>query len=459
MIIELVGLPGSGKTTLAKSLAERGAVVVAAPKGFRLLFESFRYFLRNPVRFLRLKLKTLQVTPKGLAYTLLVNLVLVHAAKQEIALRWARKGRTAIIDQGFFQNLLAAFAVAPTDEVLEAYARLLPKPDLLVVVSVSPEEREQQLAERGSRPRAEFGEEAVVRLEAVATQAAARLEPLLTKLQLPYQIGSASALADIALPEGPYRAPAFHQFLKHLSYGILYTLRVFVSWREERVVLMYHAIEHSSWRLAVSPPRFERQMAYLASRKLAAPLSDVVAGTAPKHAVAVTFDDGYQDLLETVLPIIERYHVPVTVFVPSDLSTKTDRDGRVRLSEEELKALATSPLVSIESHAKTHRKLTELPAEEVGREAEESKEELGRMLGVAPIYFAYPYGARNESVERVIESARYDAAFGITDGLVTKQSPRFALPRVQVDATMTPFLFKARLTRAVLWNRRLFRRT
>lgn len=456
MIIELVGLPGSGKTTLAGKLGDRGAAVIRPPKGFRLLFESFRYFLRNPLRFLRIATATARVTPARLRFTLLLNLVLVHAAKTEMALNWSRKGRVAVIDQGFFQNLLAAFDQAPPEEELLAYARLLPRPDLLLVVSTTPEERERQLAERGRRPREEFGPKAAEALEAVAKESAEKLGRIASELLVPHETGTAAALSGINLPDPPFKAPAFRQFLKQLSFGLLYALRSFAAFGEERVVLMYHAIEHSSWRLAVTPRAFERQMAYLARHKLAASLSAIVDGTAGKRTVAVTFDDGYRDLMTVVRPVVERYRIPITVFVTSDLSSKTDRDGRPRLSLQELKELAASPLVRIESHAKTHRKLTELSDKEAEGEARESREELAALIGKRPEYLAYPYGARNAGAERAVEAAGYAAAFGITDGLVTRRSPRYALPRVQVDATMTPLLFRARLTRAVAWHHRLF---
>lgn len=226
------------------------------------------------------------------------------------------------------------------------------------------------------------------------------------------------------------------------------------------VVLMYHAIDNSGWKLSVTPETFERQMKYLARKGWAVPLADVVLYAKGEkklsaHTVAITFDDGYRDLLTTVLPILERHHIPATVFIPSDLAVQTDPEDRARLNEAELKTLAQSPFITIGSHAKTHRKFTELSPEETRSEAQESVEGLARISGKRPHFFAYPFGARRADAERAVKDAGYEAAFGITEGTIRSGDDLFRLKRVQVDGTTNFLLFRLRLTSVVDWNRRL----
>lgn len=224
------------------------------------------------------------------------------------------------------------------------------------------------------------------------------------------------------------------------------------------VVLMYHTIDRSGWKLSVTPETFERQMKYLGRNGRAVPLADVVAYVKgekklPAHAVAVTFDDGYRDALTTALPILERYRIPATVFIPSDLSVRTSPGDRPRLTEEELRTLAQSPLVTIGSHAKTHRKFTELTSEEMQNEARESADTLESIVGKRPSFFAYPFGARSSIAETTVKDSGYEAAFGITEGTIRQGDSLFRLKRVQVDGTMSFLLFRLRLTGAVEWNR------
>lgn len=87
-------------------------------------------------------------------------------------------------------------------------------------------------------------------------------------------------------------------------------------------ILLYHRVadlEHDPWSIAVKPWHFAHHLEILRRHALCLPLSDLLArqraGTLPRNAVAVTFDDGYADNLHTALPLLERFGVPATLFV------------------------------------------------------------------------------------------------------------------------------------------------
>lgn len=88
------------------------------------------------------------------------------------------------------------------------------------------------------------------------------------------------------------------------------------------VVLCYHRVggpRPDPAQLDVSAAHFAAHLAIL--RAQASPLSLAEferrrrAGTLPKRAVAVTFDDGYADNLHTALPLLEQARVPAEVFI------------------------------------------------------------------------------------------------------------------------------------------------
>jgi peptidoglycan/xylan/chitin deacetylase (PgdA/CDA1 family) len=107
----------------------------------------------------------------------------------------------------------------------------------------------------------------------------------------------------------------------------LRTLQTTGRWLRSRfspggIILLYHRVAVSSvdpFKLSVSPGHFRDQMATL--RKWASPMalqelvSAAARGQLPLRAVAVTFDDGYLDTLETALPALEEHDVPATVFI------------------------------------------------------------------------------------------------------------------------------------------------
>lgn len=92
--------------------------------------------------------------------------------------------------------------------------------------------------------------------------------------------------------------------------------------RPRALVLGYHRVAdepHDPFGLCVSPARFEQQLEVLARRARPLPLGELLRaarhGQLPRRGVAVTFDDGYADLLAVADPLLRRHEVPATCFV------------------------------------------------------------------------------------------------------------------------------------------------
>ena len=464
MIIELIGLPGSGKTALAEAMKAKGAMLVPMPSRTRLIFDAGLFWLLHPLLAYKLFAHIMRA-PRTMRYALFMNGYVGYAAQYRRAQVLSRAGAIVVLDQGFFQLIISL------DGLPLALLKIFPKPDLLVVVTVGISERERRMISRGWAPREKFGTENRLAWQRSAETALHNMLPSLETLMWVHrydgahdpQEGAMMLMALAAKQSRTTRISSTRNLLKTIlaliSFLVAQVARIFCN-TPQVIVLMYHAIDRSGWKLAVSPEAFERQMKYLARKGWGASLVDVILYAKrekklPAHTVAVTFDDGYRDLLTTVLPILERYHIPATVFIPSDISVRTDPIGRPRLTEEELRSLARSPLITIGSHAKTHRKFTELSLEEMRNESEESAKVLARISGERPRFFAYPFGARSACAERAVKDVGYEAAFSITEGTIHQGDNLFRLKRVQIDGTMSYLLFRLRLTSAVDWNRRI----
>lgn len=75
-----------------------------------------------------------------------------------------------------------------------------------------------------------------------------------------------------------------------------------------------------SHALAVFPERFAEHMQILRERFRPIPLprlvDDLRAGKTAARGVVVTFDDGYIDNVRHALPVLERFEIPATIYIP-----------------------------------------------------------------------------------------------------------------------------------------------
>lgn len=103
-------------------------------------------------------------------------------------------------------------------------------------------------------------------------------------------------------------------------------------------VLGYHrVVDEIDWEgpvnpsMCISADAFRRQMEQLRARFVVLPLSYVVRAVAgelelPHDAAAVTFDDGYRDVLLRADPILHELGIPATVFVPTGFAAAAGRE-------------------------------------------------------------------------------------------------------------------------------------
>lgn len=92
---------------------------------------------------------------------------------------------------------------------------------------------------------------------------------------------------------------------------------------------------------------FDRHMGFLARHFSVLPLVEagrrLQAGTLPRRACCITFDDGYADNLTVALPILERHGLPATVFVATGYL-----DGGRMFNDAVADAVAASPLGALD---------------------------------------------------------------------------------------------------------------
>lgn len=222
-------------------------------------------------------------------------------------------------------------------------------------------------------------------------------------------------------------------------------------------MLFYHRVSADGDELSVSPSRFHEQMAALAGTGLE--VVNVVEAaerlfTDPRAAgrvVGLSFDDGYQDVAEQALPVLERYGFRASVFVATQqidgTALLTWYEGRppALLSWPEIRTLDRLGTLRFEAHSLTHRNLVALDDEEAWAEIADSKGVLERRLGRSVDAFSYPGGLMSDREPAFVRDAGYRFAVSCEPGANHPDSDRFGLRRLQIDARDTLLDFRAKV--------------
>jgi peptidoglycan/xylan/chitin deacetylase (PgdA/CDA1 family) len=169
--------------------------------------------------------------------------------------------------------------------------------------------------------------------------------------------------------------------------------------------------------------------------------------------VLLTFDDGYQELLDNAIPALEERRIPALIFIVSSFVGR-ENEWELRLPGRRFMHMDWSEITdlalrgfSFGSHTSTHRDLTRLAPEELRRELSDSRGELEDRLGLAIQCLSYPFGRTNEFVEAEVARAGYRAAFSMYPGARNAAIDRFALRREGVYIIDTAASIRFKLTR------------
>lgn len=158
MIIEFVGPPGTGKTTIAAALAViLSSRIRPTPSRMDLGFNAIRYIIGAPFRFMSLFCATVHEnwrTPRLLRY----KLILLAGALARTA-RAHREGRdkTVLLDEGLAQYALALPERELSPGEIRGYFLRHVRCDALVVMLADTGTRRARMNERGRIPRSRLG--------------------------------------------------------------------------------------------------------------------------------------------------------------------------------------------------------------------------------------------------------------------------------------------------------------
>jgi peptidoglycan/xylan/chitin deacetylase (PgdA/CDA1 family) len=274
--------------------------------------------------------------------------------------------------------------------------------------------------------------------------------------------------------------------------------------KDALTILFYHGVApertegiYNYSRKHITPKAFRTHLEYIAKHYNVLSLDEAIkrlrAGTLPRHALAITFDDGYRNFYAHALPVLKEFKMPATVFLVTDFVLKmkplwVDRleylighgtgSRQERIAEDrrlraELKSLPTdecerrlaaresaeevallnfsgegevyAPLtvteireiqedgITIGAHTKSHPSLPHLPYEEAAEEILGSKQALEMSFGEISQLFCYPSGRWTEETEQLVIRAGFGGALTTIEGANFADTHPYRLRRFGMD--------------------------
>jgi peptidoglycan/xylan/chitin deacetylase (PgdA/CDA1 family) len=215
--------------------------------------------------------------------------------------------------------------------------------------------------------------------------------------------------------------------------------------------LCYHSVGLRGPRfLTVTPQLFERQLTELKRRGVRTgglvDLEDIAAGKGGPPTVFLTFDDGFRDNHDTVLPLLRQYGQRAFCFV---LPPLVDSGAPLAWPEVAVDAArfpetmlsVTWPMVEemvaggfeIGSHTLSHPHLSRLDPERLRDELLDARHQIAARLGSCDT-LAYPFGDWSPAVAEAARDCGYTFAFTLPTGVGQKDAEPLSIPRINIDA-------------------------
>ncbi len=208
-------------------------------------------------------------------------------------------------------------------------------------------------------------------------------------------------------------------------------------------VLMYHKIPikdiQSQHKIYVLKTDFEKHLQFFQKKGFKTltfsqlekfKKGEIDFQTFPDKPLILTFDDGYRDNLENASPLLQKYGFKAQIFLLADpeiqnnsWDASADEPSHEIVSGADRQAWKQSAF-EIGSHGFSHKKITQMTAEQALAELRNSKASLEKEFGTPVNVFAFTYGDTNRKMAELADQAGYAYAVNTdTGGFLIEESP------------------------------------
>lgn len=198
-------------------------------------------------------------------------------------------------------------------------------------------------------------------------------------------------------------------------------------------ILMYHHVKtntdpNNKVEVALDVPAdiFDAEMKYLADNNFKTIKMANLFQADQGKKIVLTFDDGYDDIILSAYPIMEKYGFIGVAFVMPDFIGKSGYMSWANINK--LKSAGWE----IGSHTLSHPDLTKYAEDVVRSQVTKSKQTIEENIGETVTSFCYPSGKYNQLTLDMVKEAKYTLAVTTNNGYHNFLSSPLELKRVRV---------------------------
>ncbi|MEM7085466.1 MAG: polysaccharide deacetylase family protein [Bacteroidota bacterium] len=221
---------------------------------------------------------------------------------------------------------------------------------------------------------------------------------------------------------------------------------------------MYHKVSTlESKGLTIASDRLEAQFRFLAENNYRSYHFSELANLQKlpqKKNVVITFDDGYVSQLELAVPLLQKYKLKATFFIPLKYIGGADDWNEVRapiMDADTLRSL--DPMtVALAYHSYAHRKYDHLSPNEIETDTLKAFEAASENVLPLGAYLAYPYGKfprkEPQKIEFFQQLEKHQFVYGLRIGNRLNTFPfrdPFEIQRIDVKGQWKLKKFKRKL--------------
>jgi len=224
------------------------------------------------------------------------------------------------------------------------------------------------------------------------------------------------------------------------------------------VVLYYHSIFPNE------KENFEWQMNLL-KRKSNVIKSDIFEELNPhKLYTVLTFDDGFENLLQNAIPVMQKLHLPFTIFFITNYFGKKpgwefpeghyDKNEKI-MTVDQVKSVSNE-LLTIGSHTENHVKLTHIDLKIAEKEIVNSKNTLENISGKSVDIISFPNGDYNSQIINKCFEVGYKRVFTIEPKLAFQNKNEKITGRVWTNGNDWKLEYFLKVNGAYCWLNNIF---